>query len=146
MLNIYLENCNDVILCNDYFFSTETYSLVLEDKKLRDLIETIEDVKFVDKRNVISKFNQECIGLNLISTGCKTVINIVTHPELIFTSDECGINLLEYIYKIKMGSIFMRNIRYPACNVENDLLLHIGNREIPFINTNAIREWFRNEK
>jgi len=146
MLNIYLKNCDDVIMCNDYFFSTETYNLVLQQKELRDLIENIEGVKFIDNRNIISKFNQEYIGLNFISTGCKTVMNILTHPELVFTSDECGINLLEHIYKIKVGSVFMRNIRYPVCNVKNNLMLHVGRKEIFFSDTDTMKEWFCNEE
>ena len=146
MFNIYLETCGNVVICNDYFFLKETYNLVLENKKLRDLIESIEDVKFVDNKNIISKFNREIVGINKLSTSCKTILNVITHPELIFNSDECGINLLDNLFKVSEGSVFMRSMRYPVCNVENNFSLHLGDREVLFSNTDEIREWFRNEE
>lgn len=146
MLNIYLETCDNIVICNDYFFSKKTYNMILENKKLRDLIESIEGVKFIDNRNFISKFNQEAVGISKLSTGCKTILNVMMYPEFIFNSDECGVNLLDILFRISTGSIFMKSMRYPIDNVKNSFSLHLDGKEILFSNTDEIRKWFCDEK
>lgn len=42
-----------------------------------------------------------------LSTGCKTVINILKYPDIIFSVDECGANAIELLFRMRDVKFFM---------------------------------------
>lgn len=113
MLKIYKEKQHNTIMVNDSFFNKETCRIVAEDsqrgKMLRSVVEEVDGVKF-DTTNlfrIFSKFNGCEISITDISTGCKTLINIMCYPEKVFFGVECGSKVLERIYSLKQGSVYL---------------------------------------
>ncbi len=109
------------ILLNDWFFDSFTFSKVLYDETLKKVISEVEGVEFADPL-FISKFNDMPIDLTHLSTGCKTLVNILVFPEKIFSVDECGSNVLKQVYSLKGDySIYCNTFDGTGCyEIEND--------------------------
>lgn len=107
MLKIIKNNPPDnVILSNDLLYETSTVDIVSRTESLRKMIEKVEGVTFISETRVISKFNGQPINLNEISTGCKTLINILVNPELPIYVGESGENILREIYRLDEGTLY----------------------------------------
>lgn len=101
---------NSVQLYNDSFFNVNIYgsSFSEEEKKYIELIDCAE---VVDDEKIISRFG---IGSVMdLSTGCKTFLNLLRYPDIIFSVDECGPNVLELLFQLKQDlRIFMSYNQY----------------------------------
>lgn len=96
-----------VIIQNDDFFDTQT---LLSDKKIvREIISQVDNGSyhsenyFIPRNENIGAISRECL-----STGSKTLINIVLHPDYCFDIIECGNNAIQILPLIKNGSILWR--------------------------------------
>ena len=74
---------------NDLFFDRNTASLL--DGQADRIIESIDDV---------------ALDIDRLSTGCKTVLNVLYHPEKVFCLKECGDNALEILYRFETGYVY----------------------------------------
>ncbi len=114
MLCISIKKNSKNIISNDSEFVTNSFNIVVSNTKLglkcREIIERVEQVKFVDSSNnrlIISKFTNTAIPLTSISTGCKTLINILCNPKTPVFIGECGDNIIDIIYKLNNGTIYL---------------------------------------
>ena len=46
------------------------------------------------------------MDIDCLSTGCKTVLNILYYPDKVFCIKECGDNALEILYNLDEGSAY----------------------------------------
>ena len=69
----------EYIELNDLFFNQNTAILI--DEKAEQIIETIDDAKLISKYKICSKFNDVMLDIDKLSTGCKTVLNVLYHPD-----------------------------------------------------------------
>ena len=69
----------EYIELNDLFFNQNTAILI--DEKAEQIIETIDDAKLISKYKICSKFNDVILDIDKLSTGCKTVLNVLYHPD-----------------------------------------------------------------
>ena len=70
---------------------------ILKDRSCLNLVPKLTSKKADKIFNILSKYDenrQQIISMMNLSTGCKTVINCMTFPEVIFSMDECGENAL----------------------------------------------------
>lgn len=118
MLCISTKITNDVELYNDNFFNTNTYDTVLKRDDLKRIIEKTEGVSFLGDL-IISKFNGVPISLSKISTGCKTLLNIIAFPDKTFSIMECGSNILDIVYTLNNGHIYCSERYLPYIECEN---------------------------
>lgn len=63
-----------------------------------------------------------------LSTGCKTVINILKYPDIIFSVDECGANAIELLFRMRDVKFFMS---YPIyVRVDDDTTIQFNDADI----------------
>lgn len=95
----------DLIDINDSYFDIET-SLV-DSSLTNKILETIDKAKYNSPLTFIGR-TKELGALNKsnLSTGSKTLLNIVSSPSKCFNVCECGDNALSLLPLIKDGNIF----------------------------------------
>lgn len=89
---------------NDLFFNQNTVSYI--DKQAEKIIEIIDDSKLISKYRIYSRFDEIALDIDRLSTGCKTVLNVLYYPDKVFCLKECGNNALELLYNFKTGHVF----------------------------------------
>jgi len=88
---------------NDVFFNRNTVELL--DEQANEIIKEIDQSEMLSRYTIRSRFNETVLNIDKLSTGCKTVLNIVYNPQKIFDIRECGDNALDMIYKLSFGNI-----------------------------------------
>ena len=81
---------------NDVFFNQNTVLRI--DDKADAIVEDIDGSKLLGKYKITSKFNGVTLDIDCLSTGCKTVLNVLYFPDKVFCMKECGDNALEVLY------------------------------------------------
>jgi hypothetical protein len=91
---------------NDDFFG----ATLLDDSEFTSFVLwTIEKAKynspftFISRNEALGALNKECL-----STGTKTLLNIVAHPDVCFDVCQCGSNALELLPLIHEGNVYWR--------------------------------------
>lgn len=94
----------EYIELNDIFFNKNTVLLLNEQAK--SIIEKIDETEMESKYKIKSKFNGVILDIDCLSTGCKTVLNVLYFPEKVFCIKECGDNALEVLYRLEQGRVY----------------------------------------
>lgn len=89
---------------NDIFFNQNTVSRL--DERAGTIIEKIDASKLIGKYRIESKFNGVTLDVDCLSTGCKTVLNVMYFPDKVFCIKECGDNALEVLYGLESGAVY----------------------------------------
>ncbi|WP_455720563.1 DUF4869 domain-containing protein [Agathobacter sp.] len=89
---------------NDLFFNQNT--VLKLDSRAKSIIEKIDDSQLIGKFKIESKFNDVTLDIDHLSTGCKTVLNVLYFPDKVFCLKECGDNALEILYELKDGAVY----------------------------------------
>lgn len=98
-----------VIKLNDVFFNTETE--LSNNEIVKAILSEIDkatinsELTFVGRTKELGALNK-----NMLSTGTKTLLNILQHPEYCFDVCECGNNALCFLPLIKEGNILWEDI------------------------------------
>ncbi len=109
MITIY-KNKEDIpsemeyIELNDVYFNQKTVSIL--DDKAETVIAQIDNSKLMGKYKIKSKFNGVALDIDCLSTGCKTVLNVLYYPEKVFCLKECGDNALNVLYNLEKGAVY----------------------------------------
>ena len=108
MITVYKKNNipkdKKIIKLNDVYFNTKTSDLL--DSRAEDIISVIDKTKIINKYTIASQFDGTNLNIDKLSTGCKTALNILYNPEVIFDIAECGDNALDVIYTFDEGNIY----------------------------------------
>lgn len=111
-LNIYTSINNipkdlSIISYNDKFFNSVPLSNDIISshimKKIDNAVYESENT-FIGRDSKLGSLNKEHL-----STGCKTLLNVIQHPDKCFDIIECGQNVLALIPMIKNGNILWKN-------------------------------------
>ena len=94
----------ELIKINDVYFNKYTSAKL--DKRAEEIIYRIDSSKMIDQYTISSRFDGTRLNIDKLSTGCKTVLNIMYNPDKIFDVSECGENALEVIYSLETGRIY----------------------------------------
>lgn len=126
MLELYItKGVHDCVISNDAFFDFDVSNGRKKfDKICRDFMKKIDDAEYVDRYTVKSGLTNYNVSICNLSTGCKTLLNILRHPDKIFYMGECGDNVLEHIFNLKTGKICM-NLFFIPPSFCNDILCKI---------------------
>ena len=127
MIDIYTEkrDSTDWILRNDLYFNLYTSNKVMLQNEI-DLIQRVDEAKLIpDKRNEI-KYGLGTIR-NLLSS-CKTLLNIVKHPDKVVCVDECGPNVLKIIFTMDDIKIYMS--RPTLVDIPDDVQIRFNNSDV----------------
>ncbi|MCD8118017.1 MAG: hypothetical protein LUE29_00755 [Lachnospiraceae bacterium] len=69
------------------------------------LIRQVDDAKLTADKHIETKYGLGTI--RNLSSGCKTLLNIIKHPEKVVCVEECGPNVLEIIFSMDNIKIYM---------------------------------------
>lgn len=130
-----------IITINDVYFNK--YTVEKLDKKAESVIARIDNSEMINKYTIKSKFDGLLLSIDKISTGCKTVLNIIYNPDKIFDIRECGENAVDYIYSLDSGNIYCD---YPLISFDMNKVLVCdkkGKKEID--SYDELKEWWQNE-
>lgn len=94
----------DYVELNDFFFNKNTALLL--DSRAEKVVEQIDGAELVGRFKIRSKFNQVTLDSDHLSTGCKTILNILYFPDKVFCLKECGDNVLEFVYSLEHGNVY----------------------------------------
>lgn len=94
----------EYIELNDVFFNQNTVSKL--DDRANVIVEKIDDSRLIGKYKIESKFNGVTVDVDCLSTGCKTVLNVLYFPDKVFCLKECGDNALEVLYALEAGAVY----------------------------------------
>ena len=91
-------------MSNDLFFNKNTFinnnDFVKTILRKIDKADYYSDTMFVGRTKDWGNINK-----NHLSTGTKTLLNILSYPEKCFSLEECGSNALDFVPKIKEGNV-----------------------------------------
>lgn len=147
MITIY-KNKNDIpqgmeyIELNDIFFNQHTAQKL--DDNARKIIESIDGAKLLGKYRIESKFNRVALDIDCLSTGCKTVLNVLYYPDKVFCMKECGENALEILYALDSGNVYSDYATIPF-GMERAAVCSKVRRQI-IDDYETLKEWWDNEE
>lgn len=95
---------HEYVELNDVFFNQNT--VLRLDDKANTIVEQIDNSKLNGKYKIQSKFNGVTLDVDCLSTGCKTVLNVLYFPDTVFCLKECGDNALEVLYGLEHGAVY----------------------------------------
>lgn len=115
MLTIHLDD-KDVCHFNDAWFDLNWYTYT-DEAVFKEIIRAIDGVEYLGNGQIVMKFGPKpvqkqgittvpTVGVQKLSTGCKTALNVYFCPDKIFTIAECGANAVELILAGSQGNIY----------------------------------------
>ena len=120
----------EIVALNDIYFNKTTVEKL--DDKANAIIDKIDQSKIISKYTVSSKFNGTVLNIDKLSTGCKTALNIMYNPDVIFDICECGDNALDVIYSLPLGNVYCD---YPFISFDMEKVnVYDDNKVIPMRN------------
>ena len=132
----------EYIELNDIFFNKNT--VLNLDERAEKVVEQIDGAKLVSKYRIESKFNGVTLDVECLSTGCKTVLNVLYFPNKVFCLKECGDNALELLYNLEQGYVYSN---YALITFDVDKVKVISGMESKVIEDyEELKEWWENEE
>ena len=106
VIDIYTEKkeSSSWILKNDLYFNLKTSNEEMTEKD-RKLIQQADDAVLTPDKHIETKYGLGTI--RNLSSGCKTLLNIVKHPDKVVCVEECGPNVLKLIFQMDNIKIYM---------------------------------------
>lgn len=106
MIDIYTEkkDSKDWIIQNDLYFNLNTSNEEMSEKEV-EVIKQADDAILTPDKHIQTKYGLGTI--RNLSSGCKTLLNIMKHPEKVVCVEECGPNVLRMIFQMDNIKIYM---------------------------------------
>lgn len=106
MIDIYTEkkNSKNWILKNDLYFNLNTANEEMSEKEVK-LIQQVDEARLTTDKHIETKYGLGTI--RNLSSGCKTLLNIIKHPDKVVCVEECGPNVLKFIFAMDHIKIYM---------------------------------------
>lgn len=84
----------------------------------RRVLEVVEKGKYYSDSIFISR-DGVALSKNDLSTGSKTLFNIVNNPSKCVSLEECGFNVIDLLKYVNDGEVYWR---YPVADISDDLV------------------------
>ncbi len=141
MIDIYTVKKDDPdwIIKNDLFFNLNTGNEELSERDT-EIIKEIDDAELKDDKRIQTKYGLGTI--RNLSSGCKTLLNIIKHPEKVVCVEECGPNVLKYIFSMDNIKIYMS--RPTLTDISEDTQFRFNDNEI-VTGSAGYNEWWSRE-
>lgn len=145
MITVYKEKAipktMELVMLNDIFFNKFTAGKL--DDKAADIIFKIDQSLMVDRFSIKSRFDGAVLNIDKLSSGCKTILNILYNPDKVFDIRECGENAIDAIYALETGNI---TCEYPLISFEMKKVIAVDKKgSIEFDSYDELKEWWSDE-
>ena len=137
MLTIY-KNKKDIpsdkeyVELNDLYFNMNTSSLL--DERAKSIIEAIDSSEQISKFKIRSRFNGDVLNIDKLSSGCKTVLNVLYNPEKVFC--------LDVLFGLEKGAVYSD---YPIIPFDFEKVAVFSDGENKVIDDyEELKEWWSN--
>lgn len=106
MIDIYTEkrNSKNWIFQNDLYFNLNTSNEEMSENEIK-LIQQVDEARLTQDKHIETKYGLGTI--RNLSSGCKTLLNIVKNPDKVVCVEECGPNVLRIIFAMDNIKIYM---------------------------------------
>ena len=128
----------EYIELNDIFFNQNTVAKL--DEEAASIIEKIDGSKFISRYKIQSRFDNAVLNIDKLSSGCKTVLNVLYYPDKVFCLKECGNNALEILYGFENGYVYSDYELIPFDIKKVMVQTKTGSREIS--DYEELKEWW----
>lgn len=127
MIDIYTNKSDSKnwIFQNDLYFNLNTGNEEMTQSEI-DLIQQIDDAKLTPDKHIETKYGLGTI--RNLSSGCKTLLNIVKHPDKVVCVEECGPNVLKIIFAMNNIRIYMS--RPTLTEIPDDAEIRFNDSEV----------------
>ena len=127
MIDIYTDkkDSKDWILQNDLYFNLNTSNEEMSQYEI-NLIQQVDKAKLTPDKHIETKYGLGTI--RNLSSGCKTLLNIVKHPDKVVSVEECGPNVLNIIFTMDNIKIYMS--RPTLFDIPNDVQIRFNDSDI----------------
>ena len=127
MIDIYTEkkDSKDWILQNDLYFNLNTSNEEMSQYEI-NLIRQVDEAKLTPDKHIETKYGLGTI--RNLSSGCKTLLNIVKHPDKVVNVEECGPNVLKIIFTMDNIKIYMS--RPTLFDIPDDVQIRFNESDI----------------
>ena len=127
MIDIYTEkkNSKDWIIKNDLYFNLNTANEEMTSEEIK-MIQEVDEAKVTADNHIETKYGLGTI--RNLSSGCKTLLNIIKHPEKVICVEECGPNVLKRIFEMDNIKIFMS--RPSFVEIPDNAMLRFNDKDI----------------
>lgn len=130
-----------IIELNDVYFNQYTAELL--DDRAKNVIKKIDQSEQIGPFTIRSRFDGMTLNIDKLSTGCKTVLNVMYNPDTIFDIRECGDNALDVLYALNEGKICCE---YPLISFGMTKVRVRGKKEDRIIASyDELKEWWLDE-
>ena len=138
MIDIYTEkkNSKDWILKNDLYFNLSTSNEEMSKEEI-ELIREVDDAILTPDKHIETKYGLGTI--RNLSSGCKTLLNIVKHPEKVVCVEECGPNVLKKIFEMDNIKIYMS--RPSFMEIPKNVRLRFNDKEVVVVSAGYHAWW-----
>lgn len=127
MIEIYTEkkNSKDWIIQNDLYFNLNTGNEEMTEEDI-NIIRQADNAILTPDKHIQTKYGLGTI--RNLSSGCKTLLNIIKHPDKVVCVEECGPNILKMIFKMDNIKIYMS--RPSFVDVPDDAKIRFNGNDI----------------
>lgn len=141
MIDIYTEkkDSKDWIFQNDLYFNLNTGNEEMSQNEI-NLILQVDEAKLTPDKHIETKYGLGTI--RNLSSGCKTLLNIVKHPDKVVCVEECGPNVLKIIFAMDNIKIYMS--RPTLADIPDDAKIRFNDLDI-VIGSKGYNAWWSQE-
>lgn len=141
MIDIYTEkkDLKDWIFQNDLYFNLNTGNEEMTEND-RKLILQVDEAKLTSDKRIETKYGLGTI--RNLSSGCKTLLNIIKHPDKVVCVEECGPNVLKIIFTMDNVKIYMS--RPTLTEIPDDVEIRFNDSDI-VTGSRGYQEWWSRE-
>ena len=141
MIDIYTEKreSKDWILQNDLYFNLNTGNEEMSQNEI-NLIWQVDEAKLTPDKHIETKYGLGTI--RNLSSGCKTLLNIVKHPDKVVNVEECGPNVLKIIFAMDNIKIYMS--RPSFADIPDDAKIRFNDSDV-VIGSKGYNAWWGKE-
>ena len=141
MIYIYTnkQDSENWILQNDWYFnlytSNENFS-----KENEKIIWLIDHAKLISNKRIETKYGLGTV--RNLSSGCKTLLNVMKNPDKVVNADECGKNVLDILFKRDGIRLYMS--RPERIDIADDVEIRFNNTDV-VIGRRGYEKWWSEE-
>ena len=141
MIDIYTEKkaSKEWIIQNDLYFNLHTGNEDMSENEI-NLIQQVDEAKLTSDKRIETKYGLGTI--RNLSSGCKTLLNIVKHPAKVVCVEEWGPNVLKIIFAMDNIKIYMS--RPSFADIPDDAKIRFNDSDV-VIGSKGYNAWWSKE-